>query len=308
MLRIAPMLRRIVDVVLPRFVAEEPPQEFVTWVAKVSNPKKNGKYLEVHTEEESAYLINELAKKPSGDSYYNFGNQDRPETREILPRIFAYEKTTSILGVHMHLFNRDIIHVISNLRIHELDLTCFNPIILSFTDCWIGRFRISTAGVATVCLTIDNSMIGCVDLLSVKIQELKMKDCWVLLFDSLPFADSPFVGRVDLRNVSLPRKDGFYKGQRPGHQPWTNMRLHLQRLGDIGLAGTFQSVELTMERKEESAQSSVKFISYLYEFCSDYGNSITAPIKLLVWSMIIAFSFYLLTDGAESGADRKRLR
>jgi hypothetical protein len=104
------------------------------------------------------------------------------------------------------------------------------------------------------------------------------------------FAGNPFGGRVTIEGLYLPRDmaeidaDADSSAREKVIYERRNIRAHLSAKEDTLAAGVFHSAELAMERVNEPFWNRV--FSWIYEVGSDYGNSISRPIKWTIAAMI----------------------
>lgn len=146
--------------------------------------------------------------------------------------------------------------------------------------------------------------------------QIRIEDCVIgnLVFDigtisGLDIADScilhittssevatknPFHGNVLIRDTWLARDPRDHAGR---ISDLRQIRTHLSSINNFAAAGIFHAAELSLERKHiKRWLSARKFVSWIYEVLSDYGNSISRPLIFLAVFYVVMWLIVFATD------------
>ena len=106
------------------------------------------------------------------------------------------------------------------------------------------------------------------------------------------YLGNPIVGAVYSSNIWLPAQAIHHPSTIPGPQPWSNMRTHLQAIGNADATALFRRAEMRFETIDMHGVSFL--ISHLYRLTSCYGDSLSRPlIILLAVAFLTIATFYL---------------
>ncbi len=200
-----------------------------------------------------------------------------------------------------------------NLTSLQIDASRFNNLLLKNLS--IGGLHVSDSSDSGKLITIENCKIKSLSLRgntkvfirNTKIGTLRLKDAnsvkflkvvkgCILDFDCFtPGRENPFNGSVTLQKVFLPKNTRDYLLK--DAQPYRNLRHYLQKIENTQMSNLIHSAEMAVERENEPFAN--KFVSYLYQWISDFGSSWFRPF---LWFLLLtAFSCVLLYwfDGAQ---------
>jgi len=121
--------------------------------------------------------------------------------------------------------------------------------------------------------------------------------CVLNILVPAPETTNPLTGSIAFTGTFFPENRNDYLLEGP--QPYRNMRHHLHAIENAQMANKFHSLELAVEREDDTLAN--KIFSNLYKYFSDYGASTLRPIG---WWVGILISFSLLVfsvNGAVRG-------
>jgi hypothetical protein len=297
-----------------KFRRQVPPPDFLRWIGDPLpvGTTKQRKYCTIELARDLS-VVNELqALKESINrgtadycEYALTANRDVEQTEKIISTFFCFEKMTDVSVVELSRVQNSV-YRFKNARIIELrfagSMHGTDPdSSVHIEDCWIERLQFDASSGTD--LHLARSWVGRLDLTTHRFRHFQMNGGGLLLAESPPpYGANPFAGSVTFDKTYLPRKDGEYKGNLSGSQPWANMRSHLLALGNQKDAGLFHATQLAIEEQYEG-WGAAKIVSWIYRICSDYGNSIARPAVLLAGSVLVFFVFYLLPGATVSGTE-----
>jgi hypothetical protein len=190
---------------------------------------------------------------------------------------------------------------LKDLFVTRIKLDCrHGPIILDLNNCTISNIDIvgSLGAPNTACLQITNSRIGQIIARPKSIENLSITGGTVLnIITPPPGAENPFIGEVSFSNVFFPRTSKYMRTNGP--QLYRNLCYHLMDLHNEKNANIVHSAELAIERESDSPFN--KFISFVYETLSDFGNSTLRPVFCFMLFSLFAISFITYFDGSLPG-------
>lgn len=166
---------------------------------------------------------------------------------------------------------------LSNLRINRLVIRA-NPgqhAHINFSNCDIKH----VAFYHDCHATLKDTNIGTMELDN--INNLQTNGGSIFNFECpVPGNQNPLSGSIIFKNTYFPRntKNKLLTGA----QPYRNMRHHLMSIENGQMANLFHTLELAVEREDDSNFN--KIVSYTYEYLSDFGSSALRPI--LWWVLI----------------------
>ncbi len=145
-------------------------------------------------------------------------------------------------------------------------------------------------------LILRNSWVGNLLLFPKSNQHFEMTGGGIFNIDCPPpDGENPFTGSVIFgRDVFLPRSTKRYPIEGP--QPYRNLQAHLLKLENGPAVSFIRAAEQAIERETDTRFN--KFLSYLYQWFSNYGSSTLRPV---IWlAFLLAFNIWLIyqTDGA----------
>jgi len=185
---------------------------------------------------------------------------------------------------------------LQNIRIKTLILKgCANSKI-HLENCWIKEVSSNHNDLA-IQLTANKSYIGKLNINQRSfLGDVHFKGGGIIGIDiSNPEYNNPFTGSVIFENTFFPRnKKYFIKNP----QPYRNMRHHLMSLENGTTASMFHSLELAIERQEDTSTINKSF-SWCYEKFSDYGASIARPLTLLISLFVLSWLSIGYFEGAK---------
>jgi len=209
---------------------------------------------------------------------------------------FKSEPKTDVANLQFNNAGRASVHL-EHLTIELLEIYG-SPITLELVNCRVAKVVIHSDPMRFIS---KHTSFGLVHLLPLCIHYLDVTGGCVLNFDC-PAAgsDNPFTGHVYFApDVFLPKDTKNYLLE--SAQPYRNLRHHLRALHNTNTANLFHAAELTVERERGSWTENL--VSRLYEYFTDFGNSILRPF--LWWLLLIAATTLcaLHSDGGLVAAD-----
>jgi hypothetical protein len=153
---------------------------------------------------------------------------------------------------------------------------------------------------------MDNCWVGLFELSQGSVEELIMDGGGIFNVRVPPmYAGNPVTGTVYFRGVWLPASYHHHADSSRGPQPWSNMRAHMQAIGNADATALFRHAEMASETTEMGVAA--RTISRLYRWSSSYGDNIGRPIVFLMCITIIFASFYWYWGGAVPSPDCRQL-
>ena len=191
-------------------------------------------------------------------------------------------------GIHKVTFN--------NLAVRRLIIQGYKNTSLVFENCRIADMRLGSPRYQYEAkLVLNNTWIGNLELYAACSKNFEMVGGGIFNLDCPPpDSDNPFTGSVTFQKVFLPRTAKVYPIEGP--QPYRNFRAHMVKLENTPAVNFIHAAEQALERETDTRFN--KFLSYCYDYLSNYGSSILRP---LVWfAFLFTFNVILIyrIDGA----------
>src|SRR5713226_3470760 len=289
-------LKKAINFLQARFHSPgKPSAEFVRWCKKATGTLANarqyvlsnyvGNLNDINKALESMVKDVNAAIQSGTANYVNF-NQGINIGQEIL---FAgrpkNELTTDI--AHLTISSVGLGSIRLEHLVIELMQIFSSPCTLDLVNCQIGKVEIAGPGVQ-LRLTSTNTSVGLLILRPQCVHHLDVAGGCILNFDCpAPGSDNPFTGHATFTDVFLPKDTKNYLLE--SAQPYRNMRHHLRSLHNTNAAGLFHDRELIVER--ERSPWTDNLVSRVYEYISEFGNSILRPF--LWWLLLIVVMIWL---------------
>lgn len=114
-----------------------------------------------------------------------------------------------------------------------------------------------------------------------------------------PHRGNPFVGSVTISDVVMPTtpKSLLLKGP----QTYSNLRSHLEKLGNVPAANLMRARELATERHYERGLT--RLVNWIYEFFGDHGLRAGRPLAWAFLAYGVAFALVVGLDGGKWSPD-----
>jgi hypothetical protein len=183
---------------------------------------------------------------------------------------------------------------LSNLSIKTLRVQQ-NSVRIRANNCTIRELIVNAQGI-NADIRLHQCNVGTLHVVPGAIGHYEMQGgCLLNVACPPPGAGNPFTGTVSFTpDVFFPRERDTYILLGP--QPYRNMRYHLRSLENAQMANLIHSAELAVEREDDSWTN--RFVSYLYEWMSDFGSSALRPSLWLVVLYLSSVCVIYHTDGA----------
>ncbi len=195
-------------------------------------------------------------------------------------------KITAVIPSDFHFNNVSISHLI----IYTKDANSY----INTHNANIGKMEIrNSTQQHQLSVSIGNSNVGMIGLSENSISYFSVIRSAVMDFECPPtYGVNPFSGSVIFMKTYFPKNSTTLPSHRA--QSFRNLRHHLMQLQNMHMANLIHSVELILERNVEDSPFN-KFLSYLYQFVSDFGSSTSRPLMLLV--LLWVLSIWVIVEG-----------
>jgi len=168
---------------------------------------------------------------------------------------------------------------------------------LEMTNCFVRKLQI----LGPVTLKMRHTFIG--DLLvNSPIARWSMEYGSILRIQFPAGPEHNFLHMVEFHRVYLPHDPTEFDAD---PQQYRNARSFLQSNNNTLAAATFHSAELALDRHRETMIS--RFVSWIYEVFSDYGNSVSRPVLILLFLFVAISALGTIFDATTVGIPPKEL-
>lgn len=218
-----------------------------------------------------------------------------------------WEPNQTLVGLGKDKFDTDLVRVdfkvgshkvaFENLSIKELLIRGAPNSTILIENCRISRLQLGMGGGGNeVNLVMRKSWVGNLVLYPKSIQHFEMTGGGIFNLECpTPDAENPFTGSVIFaRDVFLPRNTKHYLIKGP--QPYRNLQAQLMKLENGPAVSFVRAAEQAIEREADTHFN--KFLSYLYQWFSDFGSSALRPVLWLVALFVSNALLIYYIDGA----------
>lgn len=203
--------------------------------------------------------------------------------------------TTEIVHLSFSSANHSV--VIDNLNIKAVNIRQNTMDRILFENCRISRLVLGAPrSVEETSVVLLNSWVGNLTLYPKCNQHFEMTGGGIFNIDCPPpDGENPFMGSVIFgRDVFLPRSTEHYPIEGP--QPYRNLQAHLVKLQNNPAVSFIRAAEQAIERETDTSFN--KFLSYLYQWFSNYGSSTFRPLVWLIALFVFNSLLIYCTDGS----------